>query len=346
MTIANLSGKRAFYNQSDYKRTTLREFANSTPLAPTYTVETEHSITRSAKNLFSKIIFPIALYQRLQTVAARFLLPSMSEPLEVCTRQRTYIPLKGSFKYKRLTIEVDGVKIDAMIVGKPSTLNNGRWILNSNPNAVTYERYLAEGKDLTTLLRGLNANALVFNYPGVGASEGAPSKSTMEKVYRAMLKFLEEEVRAKEIIAYGRSMGGGAQAAVDGHPCKPHIKYVFVKDRTFSSIYSVASSITNRVLAFLTLCLRWNIDTANSSKKLTTPEIIIQTAHVKRPTLLKHASQVKDDGLITAEASLAQTLLRTATHWKNKVFIGVKEDHFETIEDTELVISQIKKFLR
>ena len=49
---------------------------------------------------------------------------------------RAQANLNGVWKYKRLTIEVDGYQIDATIMGKPNTLGNGRtWtLLNRQKN--------------------------------------------------------------------------------------------------------------------------------------------------------------------------------------------------------------------
>ena len=34
---------------------------------------------------------------------------------------------------------VNGQRVDALLVGKPKQIKNGRWILYSNPNAVSFE---------------------------------------------------------------------------------------------------------------------------------------------------------------------------------------------------------------
>ena len=106
-------------------------------------------------------------------------------------------------------------------------------------------------------------NAIVFNYPGVGASSGLPNRQAMAKTYRAMLNFLEDRtngIGATEIIGYGHSIGGGVQGdALKTHELKKDVKYVFVKSRTFSDLSTTASLLMAKPFGFLVKILGCNI---------------------------------------------------------------------------------------
>ena len=141
----------------------------------------------------------------------------------------------------------------------------------------------------------------------------------LKNTYLAMLQFLEEKIKAKEVIGYGHSLGGGVQGdALCDYEFKSDMQYVFIKDRTFSNLAAVASSIVHPWIAPLISMLGWNIDSIESSKKLSCLEVIIQAAHVETPAT---SSDVLDDGVITKEASLASSLLDLQR--SDKIYIGL-----------------------
>lgn len=347
-----LTGANAFYNAPNYVQSTRKDFEQTAPLPPSFRWDTELKIIRIAKQILSIIFFPIAIYQFLHALCGKLgLLPAstpfiMGRPSNYGDVTRAQIPLDEGWKYKRLTIEVDGYQIDAVIVGTEGNLGNGRWVLASNGNGQFYEEQLVMDLphyDFKQILTELNANAIVFNYPGVGASSGLPNKEAMAKAYRAVLTFLEEEIRAQEIIGYGHSIGGGTQGeALKTHALKKDIKYVFVKSRTFSDLTTTATLLTNKFLGFLVQILGWNMDSVESSKKLQAPEIILQTAHVPDYAELTDSQAVIHDGVIPAEASLAKALLDDPNcPRKNKVFIGMNEDHNEGLRNPAYLAGKI-----
>jgi hypothetical protein len=353
-----LNGDQAFYNQPDYLDATRRDLAQNEPLPVNYTWNTENKIFRIAKQIFSIIIFPIGIYKLLHALAGNVaLLPAscpslMGYPENHANDSRSNISLHGEWKYKRITVEVDGYKIDATIVGKASTLNNGRWMLASIGNGEFYEDKLSYSHDFKKILSEVNGNAIVFNYPGVGASSGLPNRQAMAKAYRAMLNLLEDQkngIGAKEIIGYGHSIGGGVQGdALKTHELKKDVKYVFVKSRTFSDLSTTASMLTNKPLGFLVKMLGWNMDSVESSKKLQAPEIIMQRANVKCGyEELNDSSKIIGDGIIPANASLAKALLEDNKCPKqNKVFIGMQEQHNDELKDPSFLAKKIEAFLK
>lgn len=350
-----LGGSTAFYRQPNYEKIT-RETLSQRGLAnTTYVANTEYLITRIAKQIFAMIIFPVGLYQLLHSLVGKVALLPASSPSLIgyprghAERARLDLAQDQNWKYKRMTVAVDGYHIDAMIVGKPSTLANGRWMLFSNGNAGFYEHALHSHyfKQIVSQMQG---NAIVFNYPGVGSSSGLPNRHAMTKAYRAVLTFLEDQelgIGAKEIIGIGTSIGGGVQGeALSSHQFKEGIGYLFVKVKTFGDLSTTASSLTCRPLGFLVKLLNWNLSSIASSKKLKVPEIIVQTARVKSPTELTTSNALIHDGIISAESSLAKALLDDpACRKQQKLFIGVPEDHNAVPKNPSFLTNRIKRRL-
>ncbi|MFI5333619.1 MAG: CPn0927/CPn0928 family alpha/beta hydrolase fold protein [Chlamydiales bacterium] len=351
-----LDGRGAFYNAPDYEETTRRDLASGMALPATYVWNTEYKIIRIVKQILMIIIFPIAIYQFLHALAAKIALLPASFPQGCGLREnhanesRARILLNDEWKYKRITIEVDDYKIDAAIVGKASTLANGRWVLASNGNCQFYEDLLSS-RDFKQILSEVRGNAIVFNYPGVGASSGLPNRGAMAKAYRALLAFLEDRERgigAREIIGFGHSIGGGVQGdALKTHLLMQDVRYVFVKNRTFSNLATTASMITGRPsLERLVRVLGWNIDSVESSKRLQAPEIIMQTACVNRYVDLVHSAEIIHDGVIPEEASLARALLDDNECPKaNKTFIGMSEYHNDGLVNPAYLAGKIEAYL-
>jgi|GEM_PF-717447 len=352
-----LGGPNAFYQELDYLASTERDLAENKTLPTRYTWKTErhisgteYKIIRLIKDIFLVIVYPLHILVGFIVVPA-----SIGFSREDATKARSTIlnqDASEQWKFKRLTVEVDGYRVDAMIVGKPSTLSNGRWLLQSNGNYELYEnKFEANGSDLQQILRKIEGNALVFNYPGVGASSGFCSRQAMVKAYRAMLKFLEDKekgIGAKQIIGWGHSIGGGVQGdALKTHELKEDIEYVFVKRQTFSDLQTIASALTNRPLGFLVKIFGWNISSIESSKKLNAPEIIMQTANVQGDyEELDDSSKIIDDGVITAEASLAKRLLDDKECPREKKgFIGMPERHNDILRYPSFLAEKINDFL-
>jgi len=63
-------------------------------------------------------------------------------------------------------------------------------------------------------LRAEGINVLLVEFPGYGFSEGKPSREALRETFSAAFDWLVEEtdVDAQRIVAYGRSIGGGAAA--------------------------------------------------------------------------------------------------------------------------------------
>ncbi len=353
-----LTGENAFYNKEDYLEATKEDFSKKKGLPASYVWNTESKILRIAKLIFSIIIFPVGIYNLIHSLIGKVaILPASSPslmglPANYTDNARQRVNLNGDWKYKRLTIEVDGYTIDATIMGKAETFDNGRWTLLSNGNGEFAEGHMSYGS-FKEILSEVNSNGIVFNYPGVGSSSGLPSREAMGKAYRAMLNFLEDKekgIGAKEIIGYAHSIGGGAQGdALRNHELKKDIKYVFVKSRTFSDLSTEASMLIAKPAGFLLKIFGWNMSSVESSKNLKAPEIIMHTANVERSEVIFDSSKIKDDGVIFADASLAKVLLDDDKCPKeNKVFLGIREGHNDGVWDQtiRLLGKHIEKMLK
>jgi hypothetical protein len=305
-----LAGKNAFFNKIDYTDELKKTF--SRPLASClYQADKNNPIGKSSKGSLSSFI------------AKPLVLPAMIRPKqfgEVLSKQ------PDCWKFKRLNIQtLEGLSLDAAIMGRPSTLSNKKWVLVSEGRSLLYENRLVD-KAFQNFLTQINANALVFNYPSVGASTGNRNTKNLVNSYHAMLQFLEDNKRgigAKKIIGYGYSIGGGIQ----GESLKTHnlqegikkgIRYIFIKDRTFSSLERVCKSITKGCLQWLIPYAKLSLESVESSKKLADlkiPEIIIQTTDEDCNPI--------SDGVISKKAAL-QTVIK-ALSFPHKAFIYFTE---------------------
>lgn len=351
-----LSGKNAFYNQPDYLASTVRDLKADKALPPIYTHNIESKIIRIVKAIFALIIFPIALYHLLHGLIGKIVLPASSPTLMGLSKNhanesRQNIHLSPEWKLKRITVEVDGYKIDGAIMGTEATLGNGRWVLASNGNGEFYEDKLSSYA-FKTMLEAKKGNAIVFNYPAVGASSGLlPSRQAMTKAYKAMLTFLEDKekgIGARQIIGYGHSIGGGVQGdALQTHPLPKVFKYIFIKSRTFSNLSSIAAHLVSIIpcVGLVVKMVGWNIDSIVSSKKLEVFEIILQTARVNKAEKLTDSSKIIHDKVIPAEVTLGKALLDDDSCPKdNKLFIGIPEYHNQPLQDFSFLTSHIENY--
>ncbi len=334
-----LSGERAFYNQENYLDVIRRDLASRDLMPISYECDID-DVQRRTVGITHSLV-------------GRLVLPASRLSKKHIDNIRTKVLLENGWKYKRITIKVSGCEIDAVIVGSQSKFNSRRWILVSNGNGECYENQL-RNNCFYELLNHLQSNAVFFNYPGVGASQGSPNKEMVVKAYRAMLTFLEDQTKgigAKEIIGYGFSIGGVVQGeALLTHQLKEDIRYVFIKDRTFATLSSTVSTLISESLGPWVKKMGWELDpfiSSVSSRMLQIPEIILQTANVDAYEKLENSSQIIDDGIISASASLGRIFL----DWlhlnipRKKVFIGIPERHNEGLRDTAFLAREIKSFL-
>lgn len=306
-----LTGKYAFFNHPDYFDTLKNEF-NAPSASCIYQAPKTNLIEKPSSNPLSSF------------VAIPLIIPAMPRPDhfgDVLSKQ------PDPWKFKRLTVQTqNGLRIDAAIMGRPSTLSNKKWVLVSVGRKDLYEERLVDSA-FQKFLTQINANALLFNYPSIGSSKGTRNTKNLVESYQTMLNFLEDNQRgigAKKIIGYGYSLGGGIQ----GESLKTYdlqkgiqkgIRYIFIKDRTFSSLERACKSLTKGCLEWMVPQADIALDSVESSKKLAAlqiPEIIIQTTDAEHNTI--------SDGVISKKAAL-QTVVK-ALSIPHKWFIHFTEN--------------------
>lgn len=292
------------------------------PKKPIWVCNTESTVVRIAKDILSVLIFPIGLARLLHRVVGNVVVPAvLMTKFYAVLFYLAKIPLLGSkaallkcaiddriiknsfyemrenWNVQRVAIQVDGRIVDAAIVVKKDqeTVCADRWTLLSGGNG-----QFLQGFGDVNVVNALQSNAVYYNYPGVVGSTGGPSRSTIAKTSRVMLKFLEEQLQAKEVIWYGHSLGGGVQEAFSEHTQKEGVKYCLIKSRTFSHLRKTAQDMFGgfRLIAFLVRLFGWDMSPVASVKNSNVPQIILQTGF-KEPCF---------DGIITKESSLAKAL--------------------------------------
>lgn len=331
------SGSSAFYLQNDYLQKTTQEFAQEELLDPvtySYTSPKEQPLLSRIGQVFRRIAdffrsIWLAVHQWIGRRVVPASRPDYSHYLPDYARlYRREIHLNGPWKFKRLTIEVDGHKVDAMIVGRPFTLQNGRWVLVSNGSAECYEEKVFDKGQLMHLLTAFHGNALLFNYPGVVASQGPITRKTLCTTYGAMLSFLED-IGARAIVGYGTSWLGCAVQAESllSYPFKEGVGYVFIKQGAASCFFDLFSESYGKVAGGLVKLFGWDFPTLCASKQLQKPEIILQAGRVPSARQLASAAELLEaDGEIPAKATFAFAAFKNSLNQSQaKRFLAIPE---------------------
>lgn len=331
-----LSGPNAFYNQPEYLKTTYEELCSKSALPPIYHWNSEKKTSRIFWFIVNCCIFPIGVYKTLHAAMGKFggIIPSSTPCLTGKTAEkiqllRQKIDLNSQLKYKRFSISVNGERIDGMIIGKPQTFDNGRWLLETLGSGSYYEERLAnDSKNIEEFLDKTKSNAIIYNFSGVIGSVGLPTRDTNSKCYQAMLSFLESKengIGAKEIIGAGSGFGAGVQAdALLAHNLKENIKYTFIKQDAYSNLADVVRELFGFIASWVIRLLNWNISTSQSSLQLKAPELIIQHANVTEYKIINSINNLKGNGIIPSTASASYFLLKNIHQFKDKrkIFIG------------------------
>lgn len=133
-----------------------------------------------------------------------------------------------------LTINAGGVRIAAKYLESTGARYT---LLVSHGNAED----LGDLGGFLARLHALGVNVLAYDYEGYGASEGSPSEARVYADIDAVYTFLtvERGVPPGQIIAYGRSLGGGA--AVDLASRKPVGGLIL--ESTFMSAFRVVTRV-------------------------------------------------------------------------------------------------------
>lgn len=303
-------GENPFFNSTDYKENLSKEF-NS--IAPVCTYQSSQTIQKR-ENSFPPFPFPTFKYL-MKRIARNSLLPAQKAPATFGT---TLASETTPWKYKRVTILADRLSIDAALMGRPSSLKNKKWALISIGRTEKYEDTITSAA-FRNFLEKIDSNAIIFNYPKMGKSIGTRNAQNLVTAYKAVLEFLEDDkkgIGAKKIIGYGYSMGGGVQGeSLKNYPFKLEIdqgiEYLFIKDRTFSSLERVVNSFTKGLFGWIVPYYGLSLSSIESSQRLhdlRIPEIIIQTTDDQKQPI--------SDGVISKNASLKNGVLTLSSKYK------------------------------
>lgn len=321
------------FDYSQYLSSHREEFiSKKSPSEPSYKVETTSKAARIATEIIlgilSVVFLPYGLYRLMHLIAGKIIVPAQwrgdhHELRKAFVDRLANDKSANSLVAKRISVMVNGNKIDAWILGRKDTLNNKRWTLISDGNNATVEGRLSNLNDINKKIDELGTNILLYNYQGVGASEGWATREGIVDAHKAMVSFLEDE-GAKEIIQWGVSIGGGVLGhAMKNHKMKEGVKYVFVKEQTFSKISKVPGPFLGGLIRFF----GWELSSVSSSKKLENekkPEIILQTANTMDCLTPEN---VKHDGVIPKEGAHAFNILNSSQKWSHKKIIGLRAGH-------------------
>ena len=130
------------------------------------------------------------------------------------------------------TITLDGMYFE------PLRKETKKTVIYCNPNAGVYET----NSDIVEYYRNeIGVNLLVFNYRGVGESEGRPTTARtlndMEDIYKWLVT--EKGLCESDVMVHGRSLGGAYAAAL----AAKHPKMTLVCDRAFEDLASAAKGM-------------------------------------------------------------------------------------------------------
>lgn len=218
----------------------------------------------------------------------------------------------------RVPIQSNDLFLDTLLMTFPEARQD-RWLLLSLGNGECFEHrtIVFVNNWIYEIAKQSRANILVFNYPGVMHSKGRVSRESLVQAYRSCVCYLRdhpEGPRAKQIIAYGYSLGTAIQAAAldkevtDG---SDGVSWFVIKDRGPRSLSAVAKQWLGCLGAVAVKSLGWEINSAKYSEKLVCPELFIHTCGEQ--------AQLIGDGLFSEQACFAAPFLQT-----KKTLPGVK----------------------
>lgn len=317
-------------------------------------------------NAASKVIVSIALILAIRKIAAvviNFIVyPAAIKSLFINFDNRRFEQFKtlenAEYVCKRITLNKSGINYDAFAIehNDPKIRQNNHWVVIAGGNGWIGEGCI--GLCIDEFSKN-NLNILYVNGPGVGRSSGFPTRYSIGAGQEAALQFLENVVKAKKIILYGTSLGGGAQAeAILNHKeFKKDIDYMVWSDRSFDTLSNAASGMITRLLKPLFFVLGIELDGVKGAKKLEQLNIshIITQNNDQNPqeenilSLNKEIESTGTDDIIPNNASLFVGLQKAGLKDSNQIKCygnnNVSHNHYLGRDILELVNQDIANFL-
>ena len=169
-------------------------------------------------------------------------------------------------------------------------------------------------------------NVLIFDYRGYGKSEGSPSEKGTYQDVMAAWRFLAEEkkIPAKQIIVFGRSLGG----AIAAYAASQNAPGALILESAFTSVPDLAAQLYP--LFPVRLLVRNRYPTRNYLSKITCPVLVIHSREDEivpfshGQALLAIANAPKEflpitgthgDGFITSRQEYRAKLGKFVTHY-------------------------------
>jgi len=223
---------------------------------------------------------------------------------------------KLQFDCHRIALNKSGIDYDAFTFEHATTKGNGNWMIAAGGNLMIGEKSV---EMVTDKFKDLGFNVLYVNGPGVGRSTGWPTSYSIQAGQEAALQFLEKSVKAKKILLYGFSLGGGAQSeAIKNHEFKTNkINYLVWSDRTFDRLSNAASCMTISLVKPLFALFGVELDGIDGAKKLQKLGI----SHI----VTQNNRSVKNPGPLSLEGVLNETGNDSVIPNKASLFVGLRK---------------------
>ncbi|XP_049786543.1 protein ABHD13 [Schistocerca cancellata] len=181
---------------------------------------------------------------------------------ELPAHSRVFVPIPSMFglPYENLFIRSgDGTLLHMYFVRQPGEVAlKAPTILFLHGNAGNMGHRL---QNIVGLYQNLQCNILMLEYRGYGLSHGSPSEEGLYTDARAALNFLSSrcDINHKEIIVFGRSLGGAVAIDVASSPDYSAKIWCLIVENTFTSIPDMAKVLIGwRILQYLPLCFYKN----------------------------------------------------------------------------------------
>lgn len=238
----------------------------------------------------------------------------------------------NGLNYEGVCLDKLGIAYAAARVTHADIQSNQVWALHAVGVSDAMELHV---KSIAEKNKTLGINTLIINGPQVVNSGGLPSRYHLGAAYEAGLQYLEKVIKANKIILHGYSFGGGTLAeAVLNHDFtfgKEHnISYLFISDRTFSDLQSIAAHRTYRLVASVLNLVDMQLDGMACAKRLTDlniRHIIIQgeqDSDLVIPDCVSLAKALKDKGIVQNKVLITSQEIEHGKPLPNKIDEALK----------------------
>ncbi len=251
------------------------------------------------------VLFPWILFEGLRFIVNRILMtalyPAQSWIIKFCAKPKlktgsldqqrmegaTQLKAKN-YVMRHVVLQKDGTSFSGVLVGKPETLNNGKWVLQATGNLEPIEKFLTCKENYADAYQRKKYNLLMVNGPGVGRSGGMATTDNLWEPQEIAITFLEQVIHATKIVIAGFSLGAAASGqGIVKHEFKdPKPQCLAISQMSFDSVSNVGRKMMKTKAPclypfsrFLSKFGRVDIDSIDSAKKMVEmgiPQAIIQ----------------------------------------------------------------------